>query len=105
MAQVPILMPQLGESIAEATIVRMLFKEGDAVEADKDLIEVETNKAVMEVTCPYSGVLTQVIAQDGQSYPVGAILGYIEVSDEDAKRLGLDEEEPKEKTTDRKSVV
>ena len=95
-------MPQLGESIAEATIVRMLFKEGDAVEADKDLIEVETNKAVMEVTCPYSGVLTQVIAQDGQSYPVGAVLGYIEVSEEDAKRLGLDEEEPKEKTTRKK---
>ena len=95
-------MPQLGESIAEATIVRVLFKEGDAVEADKDLIEVETNKAVMEVTCPYSGVLTQVLAQDGQSYPVGAILGYIEVSDEDAKRLGLDVEEPEEKTTRKK---
>lgn len=89
-------MPQLGESIAEATIVRMLFKEGDAVEADKDLIEVETNKAVMEVTCPVSGTLAQVLAQDGQSYPVGAVLGYIEVSDEEAKRLGLEEEAPKE---------
>ncbi len=94
-------MPQLGESIAEATIVRVLFKEGDDVEADKDLIEVETNKAVMEVTCPYSGKLTQIIAQDGQSYPVGAILGDIEVSDEDARRLGLDEE-PKEKSTRKK---
>lgn len=89
-------MPQLGESIAEATIVRMLFKEGDTVEADKDLIEVETNKAVMEVTCPVSGTLVQVLAQDGQSYPVGAVLGYIEVSDEEAKRLGIEEEAPKE---------
>lgn len=95
-------MPQLGESIAEATIVRVLFKEGEAVEADKDLIEVETNKAVMEVTCPYPGILTQILAQDGQSYPVGAILGYIEVSDEDAKRLGLEVEEPEEKTVRKK---
>ena len=49
MAQVPILMPQLGESIAEATVVKILVKEGDSLEADKDVIEVETNKAVMEV--------------------------------------------------------
>lgn len=96
MAQVPILMPQLGESIAEATIVKVLFKEGDAVEADKDLIEVETNKAVMGVTSQCSGTLTQILAQEGQSYPVGAILGYIAVSREDAQRMGLDEE-PKEK--------
>ncbi len=87
-------MPQLGESIAEATIVRVLFKEGDAIQADSDLIEVETNKAVMGVTAPCSGRLGQVHAEPGQSYPVGAILGYIEISDEDAKRLGIDEDEP-----------
>lgn len=95
MAQVPILMPQLGESIAEATIVRFLFQEGDAIAADSDLIEVETNKAVMEVTAPCSGSLVQISAQAGQSYAVGAVLGYIEVSDEEAKRLGLDEVEDK----------
>ena len=48
-------MPQLGESIAEATIIKVLLKEGDAVEADSDVIEVETNKAVMDVTSPCSG--------------------------------------------------
>ncbi|MFZ4588265.1 MAG: lipoyl domain-containing protein, partial [Terrimicrobiaceae bacterium] len=47
-------MPQLGESIAEATIVRVLLKEGDTVQADSDIIEVETNKAVMAVTAPCS---------------------------------------------------
>lgn len=91
MAQVPVLMPQLGESIAEATIVKVLFAEGDTIEADKDLIEVETNKAVMGVTAPCSGKFCEILAQEGVSYPVGAVLGYIEISDEDARSLGLDE--------------
>jgi pyruvate/2-oxoglutarate dehydrogenase complex dihydrolipoamide acyltransferase (E2) component len=95
MAQVPIIMPQLGESIAEAAIIRVLFKEGDAVEADKDVIEVETNKAVMGVTSPSTGSLSQILVQEGQSYPVGAILGYVEVSADEAGRLGL-QEEPQE---------
>jgi pyruvate/2-oxoglutarate dehydrogenase complex dihydrolipoamide acyltransferase (E2) component len=85
-------MPQLGESIAEATIIKVLFKEGSPVEADSDLIEVETNKAVMGVTSPCTGNLSQILVQEGQSYPVGAILGYVEVSAEEARRLGLDEE-------------
>lgn len=98
-------MPQLGESIAEATIVRVLFKEGDSVQADCDLIEVETNKAVMGVTAPCSGTLGEIIAETGKSYPVGAVLGYIEVSAEDAKRLGLEEEEqPKAKRAEKKRV-
>lgn len=93
MAFVPIKMPQLGESIAEATIVRLLFKEGDSIQADADLIEVETNKAMMAVTAPCSGVITEILAENGTSYPVGAILGQIEVSADEAKRLGLDEPE------------
>ena len=86
-------MPQLGESIAEATIVRILFQADDTVQADTDLIEVETNKAVMAVTAPCSGKILELSAQIGTSYPVGAILGQIEVSAEEAKRLGLDDEE------------
>jgi pyruvate/2-oxoglutarate dehydrogenase complex dihydrolipoamide acyltransferase (E2) component len=92
MARIPILMPQLGESIAEATIVKVLFKQGDMVEADKDVIEVETNKAVMGVTSPSTGSLSQILVEEGQSYPVGAILAYVAVSAEEANRLGLEEE-------------
>ena len=107
MVQVPILMPQLGESIAEATIVKVLFKEGSSVEADSDLIEVETNKAVMAVTSPCTGNLSQVLVQEGQSYPVGAILGYVEVSAEEAGRLGLEDESqeaPRRKERQRRPV-
>lgn len=104
MALVPILMPQLGESIAEATIVRILLKEGDPVQADSDIIEVETNKAVMGVTAPCSGTLGQILAEAGTSYPVGAVLGYIEVSAEDAKRFGVEEDLPKTKRPEKKRV-
>lgn len=101
----PIIMPQLGESIAEATIVRAAFSVGDRVEADTDLLEVETNKAVMGVTAPCGGILRELTAAIGESYAVGATLGYLEISDEDAERLGLHDappppvEKPKRKKT------
>jgi len=90
----PIIMPQLGESIAEATIVRATFVVGDRVEADKDLLEVETNKAVMGVTAPCGGILRELTATIGESYAVGATLGYLEISEEDAERLGLNDAPP-----------
>ena len=90
----PIIMPQLGESIAEATIVRAAFAVGDRVEADTDLLEVETNKAVMGVTAPCGGILHELTAAIGESYAVGATLGHLAISDEDAERLGLHDAPP-----------
>jgi len=90
----PIIMPQLGESIAEATIVRAAFAVGDRIEADTDLLEVETNKAVMGVTAPCGGILHELTAVIGESYAVGATLGYLQISDEDAERLGLHDAPP-----------
>jgi pyruvate/2-oxoglutarate dehydrogenase complex dihydrolipoamide acyltransferase (E2) component len=90
MPQVPIIMPQLGESIAEATVVSLLVTEGQKVEADQDVLEVETNKATMNVTSPCRGQVQSLLVKTEVSYPVGAVLGYLEVSPEDAARLGLD---------------
>jgi pyruvate/2-oxoglutarate dehydrogenase complex dihydrolipoamide acyltransferase (E2) component len=83
-------MPQLGESIAEATVIAQLFAVGDTVEVDKDVLEVETQKATMGVTSPCSGRLVEWLAQINGSYPVGEVLGYVECSADEAKRLGLD---------------
>src|SRR5580658_7180881 len=94
MKQLPIIMPQLGESIAEATIVTYLIKPGDIVVADQDVIEVETNKATMNVSAPCAGKVISLTARLSESYPVGATLGHIEISTEEAKRLGLDHPEP-----------
>ena len=90
MPQVPIIMPQLGESIAEATIVRLLVKPGDAVAADQDVLEVETNKATMNVSSPCPGRVERLLVKLDESYPVGAVLGYLDASEEDIARLGLD---------------
>ena len=90
MPQIPIIMPQLGESIAEATIVNIAVQVGDQVDADQDVIEVETNKAVMSVTTPCPGRVDCILVEAGQSYSVGAVLGYLEATEEDAIRHGLD---------------
>jgi pyruvate/2-oxoglutarate dehydrogenase complex dihydrolipoamide acyltransferase (E2) component len=93
--QIPIIMPQLGESIAEATIVSFLVQPGDQVEADQNLIEVETNKATMTVTSPCSGRLVKFTAELNESYEVGAALGQIEATQEETVRLGIDAHPPK----------
>ncbi len=90
MPQIPIIMPQLGESIAEAAIINFLVQPGDMVEADQNLIEVETNKATMTVTSPCSGRIGKFTVQLNESYAVGAVLGQIEATPEEAVRLGLD---------------
>src|SRR5262249_28627229 len=90
MPQIPIIMPQLGESIAEATVIGFLVKIGDHVEADQDLMEVETNKATMSVVSPCAGRVQKLLVRLHESYPVGAVLGYLEASKEAAARLGLD---------------
>jgi len=94
MPQIPIIMPQLGESIAEAIVVQYLVREGETVQADQDIVEVETNKANMNVTSPCRGQVQQFLARVGDSYPVGAVLGYLEVTPEDAARAGLDATPP-----------
>jgi pyruvate/2-oxoglutarate dehydrogenase complex dihydrolipoamide acyltransferase (E2) component len=94
MKELAIIMPQLGESIAEATIVNFLVKPGEVVAANQDVIEVETNKATMNVAAPCGGKVVNLTAKLSESYPVGAVLGHIELSPEEAERLGLDREEP-----------
>ncbi len=80
MGLVAISMPQLGESIAEATLIRLKVKPGDKVKADQEVAEVETSKAVMSVTTSYGGVWKEWKAKEGKSYPVGYILGHVEAA-------------------------
>jgi len=90
MPSIPIVMPQLGESIAEATIVRLLVQVGEQVQTDQEIIEVETSKATMTVTTPCPGRVEKLLIKVQESYAVGEVLGYLEASVEDAARLGLD---------------
>ena len=72
-----ILVPVLGESITEATIAKWLKKEGDSVEADEPIVELETDKVNLEVPSPVTGVLTEIASKDGSVVEVGALLGSV----------------------------
>jgi 2-oxoglutarate dehydrogenase E2 component (dihydrolipoamide succinyltransferase) len=70
--------PQLGESVTEATIGKWFKAQGDAVKADEPLVELETDKVTVEVPAPVAGILSSIAAQSGQTVNVGALLGAIE---------------------------
>jgi len=73
-----IIMPQLGESIAEGTIVKWLIPPGGRVEKDHALLEVETDKVALEIPSPATGFLTEVLIQEGQTVPVGTVLARLD---------------------------
>jgi len=94
-----IVVPVLGESITEATVSKWLKKEGDTVEADEPIVELETDKVNLEVPSPISGVLSKINSQDGSNVEVGALLGSISENgyNENKKdQTGKIESEPKE---------
>jgi len=72
-----ILVPVLGESITEATVSKWLKKEGDLVEADEPIVELETDKVNLEVPSPVSGVLSKINSKDGTTVEVGSVLGSV----------------------------
>ena len=72
-----IVVPTLGESITEATVAKWLKSEGDAVEADEPIVELETDKVNLEVPSPVTGVLSEINSKDGSVVEVGALLGSV----------------------------
>src|SRR5260370_40876260 len=70
-----LVMPQLGESVVEGTIVRWIAKPGQRVELDEPLVEIATDKANTEIPSPSAGVLVEQIAKEGSVAPVGGPLG------------------------------
>jgi len=71
-------MPMLGEVMEEGRIVAWLKEEGDSVERGENLLEVETDKAVMEVESTVTGVLKKIVAPEGETVPVNGLLAIIE---------------------------
>lgn len=76
--KVDVVMPEMGESIAEGTIAKWLKKLGDTVERDEALLEITTDKIDSELPAPESGVLAEVVAEEGETVEVGALLARIE---------------------------
>lgn len=78
MARVDVIMPQMGESIAEGTLSRWLKKVGDEVKRDEPIFEISTDKVDAEIPAPSAGVLAEIIVHEGTTVPVNAIVARIE---------------------------
>src|SRR6188508_2497227 len=73
----PVVMPQMGESVAEGTIVRWIKKVGDAIERDEPLFEISTVKVDAEIPSPAAGVLSEIRVKEGETVPVNSIVALI----------------------------
>ena len=69
--------PNLGESITEATVSKWLKRPGEPVAIDEPVAELETDKVTLEVPAPAAGTLTEILAEEGANVPVGAVLGTV----------------------------
>ena len=90
-----ILVPELGESITEATVSKWLKKKGEIVEADEAIVELETDKVNLEVPSPISGTLSEISFKDGDTVEVGAILGSISEGNVEIKKEVETKKHPK----------
>ncbi len=90
-----IVVPVLGESITEATVSKWLKNEGDTVDVDEPIVELETDKVNLEVPSPISGILSEINSKDGATVEVGALLGTVTTSGKEAiKKNKINKIEP-----------
>jgi len=75
---IKVILPELGEGIAKATVSYWFFKAGDKVKEKDDLVELTTDKATFNLPSPCSGVLSEIIHSEGNSVEVGQVLAIID---------------------------
>ena len=78
---VEVVMPQMGVSVSEGTVTKWLRNVGDTIKADESLLEISTDKVDTEVPSPGSGVLREILVQEGETVPVGTVVGRIGAGD------------------------
>ena len=77
---VEVVMPQMGESVVEGTIINWLVKEGDEVGEDQPLVAISTDKVDAEIPSPAAGTIARIVAKEGETLPIGALLAVIETA-------------------------
>src|SRR6188474_3055386 len=78
MAKIDVIMPQMGESIAEGTLSRWIKKVGDTVQRDEPIFEISTDKVDAEIPSPNAGVLAEILVQEGQTVAIQTVVARIE---------------------------
>src|SRR6188508_3125387 len=73
----PVVMPQMGESIAEGTIVRWIKQVGDRIDKDEPLFEISTDKVDAEIPSPGAGVVVEIMVKEGETVPVNSVVAVI----------------------------
>lgn len=86
MGKVEILMPKMGESVAEATIIKWLKNEGDSIEADEAVLEIATDKVDSEIPSPENGILVQQLFKENDVVKVGDVIAVMEVAGKDSQK-------------------
>lgn len=99
MARIEVTMPKMGESIMEGTVVEWVKKVGDAVEQDETLLEIATDKVDSEVPAPDSGILIEILVEEGETVDVGEPIAILE-TDPDAAKASLDGKTPEDNGED-----
>src|SRR5688500_12291056 len=90
--------PQLSESVAEATLLDWHKKEGDKVARDENLIDIETDKVVLELPAPADGILVKILKNNRDAVGSGEVIGQIDTEAKSSPKKEDKREEPKEKT-------
>ncbi|KPK75400.1 MAG: hypothetical protein AMS25_18410, partial [Gemmatimonas sp. SM23_52] len=78
MARIDVMMPQMGESIAEGTITKWLKQVGDEIKRDEPILEISTDKVDADIPSPAAGILVEIIAQETETVEVGSVIARIE---------------------------
>lgn len=102
--RVNVIMPQLGESVAEGTIVKWFKTVGDRIEKDENILEISTDKVDSEIPAPAAGVLVEILAQEGDTLEVGKPIAVIETDVAQAKVSAKPARPPKEKAKEEKAA-
>ena len=105
MAQFELIMPKMGESITEATILKWLKKEGDAVQLDEAVLEIATDKVDSEVPSPVAGVLQKLLYKEGDVVAVGKAVAVLETEAGEAQSSKSKVQSPKVEPQPVKSEV
>src|SRR5262249_28065075 len=101
--QVELKVPEVGESITEVQIAQWHKQVGDQARKDENLVEIESDKATVELPAPVSGTLTQILKQSGEPARVGEVIGYMAEGAE-VKESSVEPSKPSEKVTPRQTA-
>src|SRR6185295_12913367 len=86
MAQFELIMPKMGESITEATILKWLKQEGETVKLDEAVLEIATDKVDSEIPSPVDGVLQKLLFKEGDVVAVGKVIAILETAETQGKK-------------------